>query len=246
MPSSSRLVLQAMLAAAAALLAPAALAQPEPEEEPEVPLGSRIPRWDARQMASEREAVQVLHRFANCMVRSHAEAAATLLATAPESEAQRAAGQALIGRRNACLWARSMRLKYSLFRGAVAEAFLDRQPDSMALIQAQPSVEEFDAFSARLAAVDQDGLDEDDRALIVGRWVSYCMANEHPELIKALLGTRPSSGGEQQALTASQGAISACLLEGQALRVDRLTIRALFAEALYHRARPPVSAGGSQ
>ncbi|HEV2080383.1 MAG TPA: hypothetical protein VGR19_10880 [Allosphingosinicella sp.] len=126
-------------------------------------------------------------------------------------------------------------MKAYIFRGALAEGLLkrDRVLDEPVVTAAEP--EEFSTFAQRLTAADTDGLDDEDKALLVGRWVAHCLAQEHPEATRSILATRPLSREEERALRGSDPTLSACLLHGQVLKVDRLSFRALLAEAYYHR-----------
>jgi hypothetical protein len=212
-----------------------------------VPAGSRIPRWEENRLADYRDSVRILREFARCIIRRDPEGAARLMETTPESDEQRDAVAALIGPHDSCLYARSMRVSVVLFRGAAAERFLRLQDPPVTVLPSPAQLEDYAAFSSRLAAVDSDGLDDDDRANIVGRWLARCIAHERPDVIRAVLATRSMSEEEQEALNAAELVFSACLMEGQTLNVHQLTIRGLLAEALYHRTKaegPAPSPGG--
>ena len=202
--------------------------------EPVTPLGSRIPRWNSPPMASEREAVDVMRRFASCIVRTQRTRAERLLRTLPQSTDQVAVVRELVGRPTECLSARSMRLSEILFRGAIAEVFLRETVLTGLTADPQPPGD-YRAFAARLEAADVNGVDDEDRAAIVGRWLGQCVASERPDLIRDVLEVSPGSRDEQQALRAAETALSGCLLQGQVLNVHQLTMRALLAEALYAR-----------
>ena len=225
---------------AAAQRAPAASAAG-----PAVPLGSRVPRWDAAPMAGEREAERIMRSFANCVVRTKSAQAAALLRTMPETAEQLGILNALVGRESACLTARQMRISKTLLRGAIAEALVTRAPFAAAPLPEAARVEDFGAYSARMTAADMDEVTAEDGANLVGRWLAECVAAEHPELIRTVLASGYGSDAERRALRAAQPAFSSCLLEGQARTVDRLTMRGLLAEALYRRLAMRLAAAAS-
>jgi len=233
-----------LAAACAAMLAcaagPGAASQPQPERaigapEADVPLGSRIPRWREVPLAGEREAAAVLRSFGRCIVRTQRSRAEALVRSAPDSAEMSRLSVQLVGRPTRCLSARRMSLTSALFRGALAEALL-AQPDLAGLAVAPaPAPENFDAFAALAISADVDGLDEEDRALLVGRWMATCIAHQQPEIIRRLLATSGMAAEERRLLAASEAAFNNCLDSGQVLRVDQLTLRAVLAEALYLR-----------
>jgi len=230
-------VVPLVCAALLALVGSPAVAVPEP------PLGTRIPRWDGGPRASDRDAARVLRDFGRCVVRTQPGSATLLLRTLPESQEERGAIRTLVGRPTSCLSAARMMLNSVLFRGSIAEGFLVRAGlDSLPLLPPAP-VEEFASYSTRLSAADVDGVDQQDRAIILGGWLAACVAREQPQLVVPVLKAAPLSREEQAALRAAEGAFSTCLPSGQVLRVDRFSIRALLAEALYHRVRASGSSG---
>jgi hypothetical protein len=121
-----------------------------------------------------------------------------------------------------------------LFRGALAEALLKRSGRIDHPAPAPSTAEDFGTFEERLKAAPK-GVDEEDQAMTVGRWLAHCIAREHPEVTRTILLTRMSSRREGQALTGTRSAFSACLRERQVLQVHRLSLRAVLAEAYYHR-----------
>jgi len=186
---------------------------------------------------AERHAIGVLHKFAKCIAKTKTVQAQALLATLPESAEQFRLVREIVGQESSCLRdAREMRLKPSLFRGAIAEALynLNAIVGSPPLSPSVPR-NTFESLTARLAAADVDGLDVEDRALLVGRWLAYCSVHEDPGAVDGLMATAPGSVKEGEGLRGFAELFSRCLIQGQTLQVDQLTMRALLAEALYAR-----------
>lgn len=235
---SSRGKAMVLLGCVSGLCAPALAISPaadRPRAEPYTPIGTRIPQWVEPKLLAEKESVRVLHDFARCIVGRKASDARALLVSPPESKEQQRAGARMVGRPTTCLKnARKMTLKASLFRGAIAEALYagsalhDPMPDTKAPIG-------FEAFTTKLAAHDADGLDEEDKGLLVGRWVAYCAVHEGGGLVRSLLQTTPMTPEEAAGMRELNKVFSSCLPDGRSLTVNMLTMRALLAEALYAR-----------
>ena len=109
------------------------------------------------------------------------------------------------------------------FRGMVAEALLKRSTTARTL-PALPQVSSYTAgwfaLSGRPRAVDE---------------MAMCVAATNPGGIITLLGTKPGSPWQRQALTALTPSLGACLAKGYQLDTKPAGLRAALAEALYHR-----------
>ena len=109
------------------------------------------------------------------------------------------------------------------FRGMVAEALLRRSTTARRLA-ALPQVSSYTAgwfaLSGRPRAVDE---------------MAMCVAATNPGGIITLLGTKPGSTWQRQALTALAPSLGACLAKGYQLDTKPAGLRAALAEALYHR-----------
>lgn len=205
-------------------------------QEPRVPIGSRIPRWP--DLAPQREAVAVLHRFGLCVATTRTKEAKALLSAVPYSPEHKRWIATINGRDGSkCLDAGKMKLTGTLYRGAVAEGLYQ---SDVALRQRPLEVMDpplsLEALVAPIVANAKEPITDDDRALFVARWLSYCIAHEGPDRIRAYLATKPASADEVRALNSMNDVFTKCLPKGQTLKVDRLTIRAMLAEALYQRA----------
>jgi hypothetical protein len=188
----------------------------------------------------QRDATKVMHQFADCISKKMPTKVRALLATMPDSDDQSRLVKSLVGDPSSCLEnASKMRLTSTLFRGALAEALLKNDPvivQRTAVLLSSPPSQSFDRLTAALANSEPSTcLNDEDRATLVGRWVAYCSVHENPLPIRALLATEAGSAAEAEALRALESTFSHCLLKGQTLTVDRLTMRALLAEALYNR-----------
>lgn len=199
-----------------------------------VPLGSRIPRWEEISVRGDVDVVQILQKFANCIVKSKQAEIAELLATLPDSLAERKAVTKLVGKPTACLQqASQMRLRAPLFRGALAEALYKFKIPQPEVLSGQPMRLEYAKFIAALAAGDSDGVDEEDKDLHVVRWVSYCTAHENPAGVDRLVRSDPNTPREIESLRSLRNVMSACLFEKQRIGFNRINVRAALAEALY-------------
>ena len=109
------------------------------------------------------------------------------------------------------------------FRGMVAETLLKRST-TVRKLATLPQVSSYTAgwfaFTGRPQAVDE---------------MAMCVAATNPGGIITLLGTKPGSPGQRQALTGLTPSLGACLAKGYQLDTKPAGLRAALAEALYHR-----------
>lgn len=222
-------------AAAAATLAALPIA-PGSAQERVVPIGTRLPRWERPVVASEAKAIRTLRAFSSCLALK-VEAAPQLLRTLPETaEEERVVRELTSGRRKCSFGWGELRLRPYLFRGSIAEALYRAGVAAGAGPPAPaPIPQGFESFAAKLTAADRNGLDDEDRNLLVGRWLGYCAAHENPSGIDSLLRSEPSTPAEISALRVLRPTLDGCLFKGQIADLSAVAIRALLAEALYQR-----------
>ena len=188
--------------------------------EREVPVGSRLDRPADHVTASENDAAWTMHRFAECLVRTRAEQMLELLSTGLNSPEQNRIVRDLIGWRNRCLRARSMQIDHVLLRGAVAEA-LYRQT------QRGRDIGRLDRAPPRLRA---DPRRNSSAAL---EHFGRCMVARHPDRVRPLIGTRPGSREEREALQGITAGFADCLPESPRRARHPLMLRGAVAEAFY-------------
>jgi hypothetical protein len=228
-----------LISAAALLLAivgTPALAQSSDKRASETPLGTRIPRWEKKSLVAETQAVEIMRRFARCTIKTRRKASVAILSTLPNSKEEAKWVGPLIGLKgSSCLTAAKMTVNSALLRGTIAEVLLDEPEHGGRVLSVARPQQGFDTFTRPLTAVYQDGMDAGDRAVLVGRWVAYCSAHEDPARVRLLLASKPASRDELAALRDMGDLFSKCLLQGQKLELEALSMRALLAEAIYNR-----------
>jgi hypothetical protein len=194
---------------------------PTPPEE--VPVGSRVTRRSDYVTADERDAAWTMHRFAECLVRTRERQMLEFLSTRLNSPEQNRIVRDVIGWKSRCLQARSMQIDHILLRGAVAEALYRQELRGRQIgrLSRAPELLEADPARNSSAALERFG---------------RCMMANHPALVRPLIGTRPGSREEREALSAIQAALPVCLAQAPARARHPLMLRGALAEAFYlHR-----------
>lgn len=69
--------------------------------------------------------------------------------------------------------------------------------------------------------------------------MSACFADTWPDLVVALLKTKPVSNEENQVIGEVAGELGPCLINGAQLQANAFTLRAALAEGYFHRAMGP-------
>jgi len=162
-----------------------------------------------------------------CVIARNAAAADPLFATPPFSagERQRAAG--LLRDMGRCVRLPGMSSSATLIRGAFAEAAVEaRFPAPQAA--RSPAVD-----SAPLLRVDLATTITDAPSLVPAYAMAECTVRQHPELVRALLATEPTSTAAGAAMTALNPAFVACVTPGAQINVDGRMLRGMLAEILY-------------
>ena len=197
----------------------------------------RVPDWRQSHLLENEPPVSTLYRVATCLAIRHSEEARALLASAPGSAEEAAAFAALVpDEEDGCLaptrwltrYPRSLLREVHLMRGALAEASVRIAADARERLPAAS-----DSAPPQEAPSDPSAL---------ARRVASCAAERRPAAVYALLQHNPGSPGEHRELRHLAGEFERCLPDGGALGVDRLSIRALLAEALYRLLQRQASA----
>lgn len=226
-------------------LAPALAAPPLPSgpplpfgKEEQVPIGSNLARVVQRDMLDREDTLRVLRELGRCLATRNREISIQFLRAAPGSRDDEILTKQLVGSPTSCLrHAEKFRLDTGSLRGAIAEALLSGNlPPGQFVGEPAPPPEEFAAFAASLYGGDLNGLDNADRALLIARWLAYCVAYEDPAAIKSLLAVRHGAPEEPAAFKRLNEPMGKCMMADQKLEVDKVMVRALVAEALARRA----------
>lgn len=167
---------------------------------------------------------QVMNEFAACIWRHAPERARAALATPVGTPAERAALRA-VARLDQCTAQPFISGRTGEFRGALAEGGIAVDParrqriaSMTATAPVRVSVASGRAFVASYAS---------------------CLATADPAGALALLGTPVGSSAESAAIRAMGPAMSGCMAEGLAYRVDVRDVRNHVADALYRLSEEP-------
>jgi hypothetical protein len=212
-----------------------------------VPLGSRlpVPDWDQPDTADQSKAHEVLKTFSDCIVKTKPAQAQALLMTLPDSPQQARLVSEIVGKFSSCLkYEGRMELSTTLFRGAIAESLWRATAATRTSPpRAEPNPIGYERFEATLRGANPRATrDPDWPGLALGRWMAFCAARADPAGVDRLLSTGLGTAEELAALNALRPALATCLTRDQTIRTNRITTRALLAEALYQmQPLPPVS-----
>lgn len=191
---------------------------PTPEEE--VPVGSRLARQSDRVTADEQSAAWTMHRFAECLVRTRERQMVEFISTRLNSPEQNRIVRDVIGWKSRCLQARSMQIDHTLLRGAVAEALYRQELRGRQIDRVQRAPELLEADPARNSSAALERF-------------ARCMMARYPEVVRPLIGTRPGSRQEREALAAIRTILPNCLPPAPPRARHPLMIRGALAEAFY-------------
>lgn len=209
---------------AAAVETPPGHSRFEKVETPEVvqPAGSRVYRRQTPVTASERDAAWTMHRLAECLVRTRRRQMVELLQTRLNSPEQMDIVEDAIGWKTRCLQARTMAIDNVLLRGAVAEALYRQELRGRDVepLERAPAAARGDPARHLGPAMETFG---------------RCMLNRHPDTSSALIGTRPGSRQEREALQGIEQVMNECLTLDTERARHLLMMRGAIAEAFYLR-----------
>jgi len=189
---------------------------------------------------STKHAEAYLAEFANCVVaqKSHAAPVGRFLRVIPDSAgfypaSMKAADLHCLdaaARRSGSVL--EMRMQPATFRDALYPALyrrdFARQGPVMAIATAAPALlsAEFDGDLATLPANYR-----------IQRALGDCVARASPAGAHALLMATPYDRREDEAVAMLRPALAGCVVQGQTVRLDRATLRAVVGEAAYKLAR---------
>lgn len=166
--------------------------------------------------------------FARCVVRGDREAAVALLASMPGSEAEATIARRLKKKYDDCLaLPDTARVSPMLMRGSVAAQLYDqlygfRPPTAIA-----PQ-----GYGAKWLTAP----DAPTGAVAAPYAFAACVASANAQAAHNLTLSAPGSAAEAAALATLSTGFSACYPKGGTMRLNRIAIRALTAEAMYHLA----------
>lgn len=185
-----------------------------------VPVGSRVQRAPTYVTASENDAAWILHRLAECLVRTRQEQMLELLSTRLNSREQTRILNDAIGWRTRCLQARSMALDNILLRGAVAEALYRQElrGREVGRIAHAPQALSGDPTRSSAVALQRFG---------------RCMVARHPDRAEAIIGTRPGSDREEAALVRIMEVLPECMPQAPRRARHPQMLRGAIGEAFY-------------
>ena len=170
--------------------------------------------------------------FAQCVVSGDRDSASALLETVPGSRAEKAMDMRIKRRFDRCLaLSNTARLSPVLTRGAIA-AVLYRQLYGQRL----PTGMMPQGYKVAWVA----GSDAPTGGAYAPYAFAACVASANPEAAHSLTISALRSAEGQAAMTALSAGFPACLPKGSRMTINRMTVRALVAEAMYHLARMPV------
>jgi hypothetical protein len=221
---------------AAALLMLAAGPSTDPVDGPR--LGSRVqPQARVQMNAAGEQNPLAVYRFLDCAATRRPERAQRILDTRTEDGLREASGALHdVQRCNLGAYVAEMAdiavfdVDSGSMRGLLAEIFLKRTGKAASLTPL-PIQRTYDrdwyAMTGRARQLDE---------------MATCVADTDPAGISAVLNQEIGSPEEKTAFSKLVGSLGPCLATGYKLTADRLALRAVLAEALYHRAFDPASA----
>ena len=203
----------------------------------DAPLGSRLgKRKDIVTPQSPPQATQSAHRLAGCIyIKQPTQARAALDSLDANDATKRLEA---LDARGTCInlnmisengGAQRASMPAPIYRGMLAEAAL-RQGDIAGLL---PPLERQPTYSRAWFAVTGRPLAVDEMAA--------CMADTNPLGLRALFATTAETPEELAAFSNLSSWMGPCLTAGAKLSANRQSLRAAFAEALYHRAVTPTA-----
>jgi hypothetical protein len=192
------------------------------------------PREASLGYKSDPKAVQKMHAVGECLGHREAETANKVLAADFRSEAYGTVLQLLadLGRECAAdeLGRGALRSGGLLFAGSVAEGVM-RKDSTLSNIAART------AFRPELPTIE---------ARNAGEYMAFCVVRTDPAMVAQLLGTRPATVEEYQALKALGPTMSRCVPANSQSSFTRDALRALLALGTHRLAAHNATAGGAK
>ncbi len=173
--------------------------------------------------------------FARCVMRGDRDSAAALVASMPGSDAEATLTKRLKRKYDDCLaLPDTARVSPMLVRGAIAGQLYDQLYGfrSPAGITAQ-------GYGAKWLT----GPGAPTGPVAARHAFAACIASTNPQAAHNLTLSASGSAEEKTALATLSGGFSACYPRGGTMRLNRIAIRALTAEAMYHLAGAAAGAG---
>lgn len=189
--------------------------------------------------ADAQEATQsvsvTMRDFARCVVRGDRDAAAALVTAMPGSDAEAAITKRLKKKYDDCLaLPDSARVSPTLMRGFVAGQLYDQQYGFRA-----PTGITAQGYGAKWLAVPGAPIG----AVAAPHAFAACIASANPQAAHDLTLSAPGTAQETAALATLSVGFSACYPKGGRMILNRIAIRALTAEAMYHLAGATAGVG---
>jgi hypothetical protein len=202
----------------------------------EPPIGSRVgERTEKHQIKDERDAAEIAHQLAGCILATRGKAGIELLSARSDDEVQRL-NQRVNGEEE-CIanisrndFVDEVEVNYppDILRGDIAEELLKKRRSTVLQLQPLPIQKTYSrswfAFTGRDVSVDE---------------MATCVAETNPAAIMDLVETAPFSDGEGAAFSKLVPYMGPCLRVGTRLEGKREPLRAALAEALYQRLTNP-------
>ncbi len=171
------------------------------------------------------QALRLLDRYAECVVRGTPERVRELMALQPNAPESVETVRGMAEQRNDCLGDGTLRASMPLMRGALAERIY-RLDFPQAPEAGNPEAPFRGSGNADLFMND----------------VAGCMALRQPVVLHALVVSERGSPVEEQAVREIQPALSSCIPAGAQVRLSWQALRAFGADALYRARRQSQSA----
>lgn len=236
-----------------AAIACAALAMPTPLSGQTEFTGARIPVWEKSELRAGNLAARILYGAAVCFWDRYRDKSLVLLESERGTAGEDQAYRSLISLSNeatrtdkdhlACFTLPASKKNVpkddkiylrsrALLRGAIAEAFYNRQRVRPRGVDAVTLDDSFGRMAARVPAQRPT-----ERRELVGRWTAFCAAHAAPHIVHKVVTAAPASTPETKALQALGPTLLKCLPAGETLLVERLTMRTLLSEGLWRASR---------
>jgi hypothetical protein len=192
------------------------------------PAAGLVPTWEQSYYAEGSMPNRALRAVGYCAAEGRPDGVRALLRTLPGSTAEADAVRDVGLDTYTCLVAGlKMTIRSTpLYRGTLAEFLYKRQLRSLRRKQPLPAV-------AAESPLGRWGAAPGEGDIPVARRTAACVVEHAPDRAEALLDFDSGAIGETRVLKEMRPEMLSCLRPGEALRVSRLTMRALIAEALY-------------
>ena len=193
-----------------------------------------------REFRQTKRAIATIEGATDCMLRRNAGQVHAFMATVPGSREEYRISHYMYDRMGHCL-SGTVWMSGALIRGVIAELlFNERFPPSTDRPGEVPAANEFGPLSEAM---------EIGSEYIAGYTFARCLTMAELETVRALVRSPAASVEETRQFAALRPAMSDCVTEGATFSTDRLTLRALLAQAVYQYSRTrdfPITATASQ